>query len=217
MQLSRRRMLAALAVAASVLSWSANARAQEHWLKLAPFHDPCPELIGAAAGGKVYVFGGLLGASVKGLVYEYDPAADKWTKKNRMPIPAHHVAAVDYNGKIYLFGGGAQPDPAGGNWVPLDNSWEYDPTMDAWKALAPMPTARGSAVAAVVAGKIYVMGGASVHPGAKIVSLAPTGPHRSLATNEMYDPATDKWESRSPMPTARNHASVGAVNGKIYV
>jgi N-acetylneuraminic acid mutarotase len=80
-----------------------------------------------------------------------------------------------------------------------------------------MPTARGSAVATVVGGKIYVIGGASVHPGAKIVSLSPTGPHRSLATNEMYDPATDKWESRSPMPTARNHASVGTVNGRIYV
>lgn len=113
MQLHRRRMLSALLVAAGILSWSASARAQEHWLKLAPFPDPCPELIGAAAGGKVYVFGGLLGTSVKGLVYEYDPAADKWTKKKRMPIPAHHVAAVEYRGKIYLFGGGAQPDPAG--------------------------------------------------------------------------------------------------------
>jgi N-acetylneuraminic acid mutarotase len=217
MQLSKRWMLAVVALASSILFLSANARAQGHWLKLAPFPDPCPELIGAAANGKVYVFGGLLGTSVKGLVYEYDPAANKWTQKKQMPIPAHHVAAVDYHGKIYLFGGGAQPDPAGGNWVPLNNSWEYDPAKDTWKALAPMPTARGSAAAAVVGGKIYVIGGASVHPGAKIVSLTPAGPHRSLTTNEMYDPATDKWESRSPMPTARNHASIGMVNGKIYV
>lgn len=217
MQLCKRRMLAVVAVASSVLLSGSNARAQEHWLKLAPFPDPCPELIGAAANGKVYVFGGLLGTSVKGLVYEYDPAANKWTRKKQMPIPAHHVAAVDYHGKIYLFGGGAQPDPAEGNWVPLNNSWEYDPAADSWKALAPMPTARGSALAAVVRGKIYVIGGASVHPGAKIVSLAPALPHRSLATNEMYDPATNKWESRSPMPTARNHASIGMVNGKIYI
>jgi N-acetylneuraminic acid mutarotase len=211
------RVLALLIFASLILLPGANAHTQERWLKLAPFPDPCPELIGAAASGKVYVFGGLLGPAVKGLVYEYDPKTDKWTKKKQMPIPAHHVAAVEYRGKIYLFGGGAQPEPAGGNWVPLDNAWEYDPAKDLWKALAPMPTARGSAVAAVVGGKIYVMGGASVHPGAKLVSLTPTGPHRSVAVNEMYDPVTNKWETRSPMPTARNHASVGAVNGKIYV
>jgi N-acetylneuraminic acid mutarotase len=217
MPLCKRRMLAVFILASSILSLGPGARAQEHWLKLASFPDPCPELIGAAANGKVYVFGGLLGQSVKGLVYEYDPATNKWTRKKQMPLPAHHVAAVDYRGKIYLFGGGGKVDSAEGNWYPLDNSWEYDPVKDTWKALAPMPTARGSAVAAVVGGKIYVMGGASVHPGAKLASLTPALPHRSLATNEMYDPATNKWESRSPMPTARNHASIGAVNGKIYV
>jgi N-acetylneuraminic acid mutarotase len=34
---------------------------------------------------------------------------------------------------------------------------------------------------------------------------------------EEYDPATDTWRARSPMPTARNHAAIGAVAGKIYV
>ena len=217
MQFSNHRMLAAAILAFGMLLVGSPAGAQGHWVTLAPFPDPCPELIGAAANGNVYVFGGLLGTSVKGLVYEYDPASNKWTKKKQMPLPAHHVAAVEYRGKIYLFGGGAQAEPTGGNWFPLNNSWEYDPAADSWKALAPMPTARGSAIAAVVSGKIYVLGGASVHPGAKLVSLAPTLPHRSLATNEMYDPATNRWETRSPMPTARNHASIGAVNGKIYV
>ena len=33
----------------------------------------------------------------------------------------------------------------------------------------------------------------------------------------MYDPATDKWESRKPMAVPRNHAFAAAVNGKIYV
>src|SRR3989304_92187 len=47
--------------------------------------------------------------------------------------------------------------------------------------------------------------------------VSPTRPARATGTNEMYDPATNRWESRSPMPTARNHAFVGAVGGKIYV
>jgi N-acetylneuraminic acid mutarotase len=56
-----------------------------------------------------------------------------------------------------------------------------------------------------------------VHPGQKIVSLGPTVPHRSLDVNEVYDPKTNKWETRMTMPTARNHAAAGVVNGKIYV
>ena len=217
MRLSIQRILGVVTLVSSMFLSISDARAQARWVKLAPFPEPCPELIGAAANGKVYVFGGLLGTDVKGLVYEYDPGTNKWAKKKQMPLPAHHVAATEYKGKIYLFGGAAQKEPNGGLWVPLNNSWEYDPASDSWKALAPMPTPRGSALAGVVQGKIYVIGGASVHPGTKLVSLGPAIPHRSMSTNEVYDPATNKWESRSPMPTARNHAAIGVVNGKIYV
>ena len=43
------------------------------------------------------------------------------------------------------------------------------------------------------------------------------GPSLVLTINEVYDPATNKWESRKPMSVARNHAFAAAVNGKIYV
>jgi hypothetical protein len=33
----------------------------------------------------------------------------------------------------------------------------------------------------------------------------------------VYDPATNTWETRQTMPTARNHAAIGVVNNKIYV
>lgn len=88
---------------------------------------------------------------------------------------------------------------------------------DRWKALSPMPSKRGSAVAATVNGKIYVMGGAAVHPGSSEIALQPARPHRSVGTVEEYDPKTNTWSERSSMPTARNHAAVGVVNNKIYV
>ena len=40
---------------------------------------------------------------------------------------------------------------------------------------------------------------------------------RVTGRNEMYDPATNTWTTRSPMPTSRNHAFSGVVGGKIYV
>jgi hypothetical protein len=46
------------------------------WIKGAPFPEPSEELVGASAGGKFYVFGGLgPGWIPQGLVYEYDPAS----------------------------------------------------------------------------------------------------------------------------------------------
>lgn len=153
----------------------------------------------------------------QGLVYEYDPSANKWTKNKPMALPAHHVAFTELNGKFYAFGGFVPPQSGPPAWVPINNAWEYDPAHDSWKALAAMPSARGSAVAATVNGKIYVIGGAAMHPGSKEAALYPTRPHRSVGTVEEYDPKTNSWSERSSMPTARNHAAVGAVNNKIYV
>jgi len=195
---------------------SASAFAQGKWVKLAPFPDPSEELLGAAAGGKMYVFCGLApGWKPKGLVYEYDPAADKWTKKKPMALPSHHVAFTEYKGKIYAFGGFVLPQSGPPSWVPINNAWEYDPASDSWKALAPMPTKRGSPVAVTVGDRIYVIGGAV--PGPNQPAVHPAHPHMSVGTVEEYDPATNSWRERASMPTPRNHAVAGAVNGKIYV
>ncbi len=216
--IAARGMAASIAALFVILLATTATYAQGRWVKAAPFPDASEEVYGIAANGKMYVFGGLApGWKPKGFVYEYDPATDKWAQKKPMALPSHHVALAELNGKIYVFGGFKAPESGPPSWVPIDNAWEYDPRADAWKALAPMPTKRGSPVAAAVNGKIYVIGGASVHPGSKETAITPTKPHRAMATNEVYDPATNKWETRSPMPTARNHAAIGAVNGKIYV
>jgi N-acetylneuraminic acid mutarotase len=208
---------AAIAACALALLLFSNAHAQK-WTTLAPFPEPAEEVYGVAAGGKLYVMGGLApGWTPKGMVYEYDPDNDTWTKKKNMPLASHHVAVAELDGKIYMMGGFVRPAKGPTAWVPIDNAWEYDPKNDTWKALAPMPTKRGSANAVVHNGKIYVIGGASVHPGSTEPAVHPARPHRALGTNEVYDPKTNTWEARQPMPTARNHAAAGMVNNKIYV
>jgi N-acetylneuraminic acid mutarotase len=211
------RLFVAIASVCCLIALMPAAFAQK-WATAAPFPEPAEEVYGIAAGGKLYVFGGLApGWTPKGMVYEYDPAADAWTKKRNMPLLSHHVALAELNGKIYVFGGFTKPEKGPTAWVPIDNAWEYDPRADAWKPLAPVPTKRGSANAVVHDGKIYLIGGAGLHPGSKETSLHPARPHRALATNEVYDPATDTWQARSPMPTARNHAAAGMVNNRIYI
>ncbi|HWW82382.1 MAG TPA: tyrosinase family protein, partial [Vicinamibacterales bacterium] len=171
--------------------------------------------------GKMYVIGGWDDGKAGGVNYEYNPATDKWTKKQPMPRPAHHAALVAANGKIFVMGGFVVPKdtaiPLGGAWEPIDNAWEYDPAADSWKSLAPLPGKRGAALAAEVGGKIYLIGGATTADGSKDPFFTFFGPSKVLSTNDVYDPATNKWESRTPMSVARNHAFGAAVNGKIYV
>src|SRR2546427_182367 len=135
--------------------------AQGRWVKLAPFPEPAEELLGASANGRLYVFCGLApGWKPIGMVYEYDPGADRWAKKNTMPLASHHVAFTEYRGKIYAFGGFVLPQSGPAAWVPIDNAWEYDPALDTWRALAPLPTKRGSPVAVTVGDRMDVIGGA---------------------------------------------------------
>jgi len=156
-------LLGPLTVATSAFAQgNAQGNVQGKWERKAPFPDPSEEVLGMAAGGKMYVFAGLAPVwKPKALLYEYDPASDTWTEKKKMALPSHHVAFAEYQGKIYAFGGFVLPLSGPPAWVPIDNSWEYDPATDSWKALAPMPTKRGAAAAAVINGKVYVVGGAT--------------------------------------------------------
>ena len=219
----RQRGFTILAVIASLV-FATAALAQmppSPWKKAAPFPEPDEELYGVAVNGKLYVIGGWGEGKARGANYEYDPATDKWTKKKSMPRPAHHAALAATNGKIYVCGGFVAPEdttiPIGAAWQPIDDVWEYDPAADSWKTLAPLPGKRGAAVAVEAGGKIYVIGGVTTVEGSKDPFFTFFGPSRVLNTNDVYDPATNKWESRKPMAVPRNHAFAGAVNGKIYV
>jgi len=219
--LQRRTAMLAL-IASLVFAMAASAQMPTSpWKKGAPFPQPDEELYGVALNGKMYVIGGWDDGKAGGVNYEYNPATDKWTKKQPMPRPAHHAALAAANGKIYVMGGFVVPKdtaiPVGGAWEPIDNAWEYDPAADSWKSLPPLPGKRGSALAAEVSGKIYVIGGATTVDGSKDPFFTFFGPSKVLSTNDVYDPATNKWESRTPMSVARNHAFGAAVNGKIYV
>ncbi|HEX2401469.1 MAG TPA: kelch repeat-containing protein, partial [Mycobacterium sp.] len=230
------RATAALAVMMASLVVVATASAQmpnSPWKKGAPFPVPDEELYGVAANGKLYVIGGWDDGKAGGVNYEYDPATDRWTKKQPMPRPAHHAALAAANGKIYVMGGFVAPSetalPLGAAWQPIDNAWQYDPAADTWKSLPPLPTKRGSAVAVEVGGKIYTIGGATTMEGrvlddsrgrlgdSKDAFFTAFGPSKVLSVNEVYDPATNKWETRQPMSVPRNHAFGAAVNGKVYV
>ncbi|MCH8153074.1 MAG: hypothetical protein IH830_11980 [Planctomycetes bacterium] len=116
-----------------------------------------------------------------------------------MPEPRREIACAVWDGKIYVFGDY--------NHSPNNNSaYVYNPESNVWDALEPMLTGRGEAAAAAVDGIIYVIGGNNCFGNCW------------LTTSEAYNPGSDTWTSKEPMPTTdRGWLTATAVGGKIYV
>jgi N-acetylneuraminic acid mutarotase len=196
------------------------AQARSPWSEAKQFPAPFSEVYGLATGGKLYVFGGLAdGTTPQGLVYVYDGGSDSWTKNRNMPRALHHTAQAELDDKIYMFGGFAAGTATEGlGWRPTDFAAEYDPAVDRWKALPPMPTPRGAAIAVTFANKLYVIGGGTMPPGKAPAPLGFGSPHYVIGTVEVFDPAANSWRKMTDMPTPRNHiAGIGAIGGKIHV
>jgi N-acetylneuraminic acid mutarotase len=155
----------------------------------------------AVVDGQIYIMGGL-GKTKK--MEAYDPSTDTWSAKASTLRPRARSSASSVNGKIYAMGGNISSGTDSYAFVD-----EYDPETDTWTEKASMLTPRDSLFSAVVGGKIYAMGG-----------LQWDGDTRSGVTVnnvEAYDPATDTWLPRAPMPTSKSLAVAAVVNDKIYV
>ncbi|MDR2204377.1 MAG: hypothetical protein LBE76_08850 [Nitrososphaerota archaeon] len=83
----------------------------------------------------------------------------------------------------------------------INHTTGSEPTS--WTKLADMPTSRGGLGLAVASEKIFAIGGSNKNG--------------NLATNEMYDPITNKWSTKASMPTARTGFATVVHENKIYV
>ncbi|MEW6208225.1 MAG: LamG-like jellyroll fold domain-containing protein [Acidobacteriota bacterium] len=147
----------------------------------------------------LYAVGGDNDFSHFGTNEAYNPATDSWAARANMPTPRSFHAVGAVNGIIYAAGGSS----ASGVLATVES---YDPGTDTWDTKASMLQARQQPASAVVNGTLYVIGGFDNSSGSLI----------ELATVEAYDPATNTWTSKAPMPTARHALAASAVNGIIY-
>jgi N-acetylneuraminic acid mutarotase len=175
--------------------------ASDTWRLTTPYPTPINHALAAAVDGILYVIGGQTNAGSRkepsrytAAVYAYDPKTEKWTPLAPMPTARSAMAGDVIDGKIYVAGG--RP-PRGHDFA------VYDPKTDKWTTLPDLPTARNHMAAAATDGKLYVAGGRF------------GGGFRSeiTAVLEMYDPQTNQWTAKKPMPEARSGLNGIAVNG----
>jgi N-acetylneuraminic acid mutarotase len=160
--------------------------------------------------GKIYAIGGgsKYGHGALKEVEEYDPETDTWSLKSDMPTARQGLTCSVVNGKIYAIGGGEAPNEENyDDFESLSTVEEYDPATDTWKKKTSMPTARAAHGAAVVDGKIYIIGGASGWPFGDTY----------IFNIEVYDPAIDTWTSGGDIPRKMVGSACAVVNDKIYV
>jgi hypothetical protein len=115
-----------------------------------------------------------------------------------MPTPRDWYAVGVAKGILYAVGG----------WGPTGLVEAYDPATNRWTTKALMPTPRSMFGVGVVNGILYAVGGECCLPGHG---------SRVLGTLEAYDPTTNSWTGKAPMPTPRYLFAVAVANQLFYV
>jgi hypothetical protein len=171
------------------------------WRMLSPL--PAPKSFAGAAilDSFLYVIGGIdtLG-NYSPEVQKYNILKNKWTRCNPLKSPRSRFALVNLNGKLYAIGG-----LAGGNDRTAENSdlvEVYTPAADKWSTGPALLTPRHGLSAVNFGNKILAMGGYT--NSGKVPNV------------EEFDPITQKWTVRSPMPTPRGFFGLAATKDFVY-
>lgn len=171
--------------------------ASNKWHLLPPMGRPHTHAAAAAAGGYIYVFGGLSFGNVLDQAQRFDPLKEIWESLEPMPTPRFECAAATLKGEICILGG------ANVCGEPLSVAESYAPSTGRWRALPRMSQSRYGCAAVAVEGRIYVIGG--------------HGFWENLGEAECFDPVVGAWSPLPPMMAARNRCGAAASNGKIYI
>ncbi|MFO1184570.1 MAG: kelch repeat-containing protein [Bauldia sp.] len=126
-----------------------------------------------------------------------------WTWRTASPFPEARteVSAATDGANIYVFGGFAagRSSPSAPTTI-----YRYDVAADRWSAFAELPEGVNHAGAAIVGGRLYVIGGFHRN------TFEPTAEVRIL------DLRTGMWRRGAPLPTARGALAVAVVGGRIH-
>ncbi|XP_069472262.1 kelch-like protein 41 [Ambystoma mexicanum] len=126
----------------------------------------------------------------------YDANEVAWKEVAKLPIKLYGHCVVSYNGILYCLGGKTDDKKSTGR------VFVYNTKKGGWKDLPPMRTARSMFGAAVHKGKIYIAGGVTEDG--------------LIATAEVYDIGSNKWDSIPEFPQERSSINLVSMGGSLY-
>ncbi|XP_071784332.1 uncharacterized protein [Asterias amurensis] len=170
------------------------------WLSLPDLPTPRYAAGTFLKGDKLYLVGGRIAKIVCPAVEVLDIVERKWTSLQPIPTKRVFPCAVATDRHIYCIGG-LKENPKDGFFKVVE---EYDIEKDEWTEIEPMQYERGDFNAAVIGGKLVVLGGMGHSK----------EPHR---IGEVLDPETKTWTSLPPSPTSRSSSTSAVLDGKLYI
>ncbi|MDB5295917.1 MAG: Kelch repeat-containing protein [Phycisphaerales bacterium] len=181
------------------------------WSTMTPSPVARAEAVGTLVNGKLYVLGGLNGNVEPGTKNHYiaqargdvfDSKTNKWTRVADMPDPFTHSTGVAVGTTIWFVGNydGNHPGPGS------SKVWKYDTVKNTWSRGPDLPAQRGAGGTALVGSTLYFVGG---------MDKSRTINEANMWSLDLSMPSP-AWQAKPSMPTARNHLSVVALNGKVY-
>ncbi|HEY0468369.1 MAG TPA: hypothetical protein VGC79_29430 [Polyangiaceae bacterium] len=178
---------------------------------------PGPELPGAethagvvnVADGFVLVGGfqgNVLNRFTTAGVWRFNTANAAWSSAPDLPTPRAAVFAAFVGGKVHAAGG---LGPDGNSDAGEHLAWDIAGSNE-WTAAAPLATPRNHGGGAATGGLFFAFSGR--HDWDEFAGDDPA--------LDAYDPATDRWTPRAPMPVSRSEigaATVGLSDGRVLI
>ena len=175
--------------------------ARGRWDSLPDKPTPAGNISAAVAAGRIWAPGGYLAnGRIASLVEAYDLEAGQWSRSTPLPEPICAYALAAFEDDLYLFGGANDQGY-------LDVGYRFDAATEQWEALPALSSPRAFAAAAVLDGRIYVVGGYD-------------GSHE-LAACQVFDPRAfaagrPAWSDCAPLTVGRGGLGLAAVGSTLY-
>jgi N-acetylneuraminic acid mutarotase len=158
---------------------------------------------GLLVGGRTSFFAGGVAT-----VDVYDPVSNTWSPAAPLPAArADHSATLLADGRLLVVGGCASGSPCN---PAATSALLYDPSTDTWSAAGALRTGRALHTANLLAdGRVIVFGGLGTCNSTFCATLAST---------EIYDPATNAWTDGPALPQPRlQGTSTTLADGRVLV
>jgi N-acetylneuraminic acid mutarotase len=158
------------------------------------------DVTAAVAAGRAILVGGFDGSGPQATVWQTTDGMH-FTVAAHLPQPVRYPAVAAVGDAVYVFGGLISGGEYTGDFT--DAVQRVDPARGTATVVARLPTPLAHAMAAVVGGRLYVLGGST-----------PAGPSSAI---ERFDPTRDRLTPAGRLPQPRTDAAVAVAGSTIYL